>query len=151
MITADDALELESRPPTAAERANAAEAAAALSRTKSARGQWVIAGADGRELSLAPAVGDVLVDVLGQIARGDKVRLLPTKPMLTTRQAADILNVSRPFLSALLKRGEIPFIPIGSHRRVMHADLMAYKSRRDAMRLGLLDKLSRLGQEFDAT
>ncbi len=79
------------------------------------------------------------------------VTVLSAGKMLTTRQAADILNVSRPYLSKLLKNGDIPFIPVGSHRRVIHADLMAYKKRRDAGRIAALDELARLGQEFDAS
>ena len=69
--------------------------------------------------------------------------------MLTTQQAADILNVSRPFLSKLLKEDKIPHVPVGSHRRVMFADLMAYKEQRDSTRKATLNELADLGQEFD--
>ena len=90
------------------------------------------------------------MDLLGHIARGEMVTIVARDTMLTTQEAADILNVSRPFLSGLLKKGAIPFIPVGSHRRVMYDDLMAYKARRDAAREAALDELARLGQEFDA-
>ena len=76
--------------------------------------------------------------------------LVPTGAMLTTQQAADILNVSRPFLSKLLKEDKIPHVPVGSHRRVMLADLMAYKEQRDSTRKAALNELADLGQEFDS-
>lgn len=142
--------DLTRRLPTPEEIDSAAEAATALAQAKEGDGKLVIASADGRELRIAPAISELLVDLLGHVARGDMVTLVPTGALLTTQQAADILNVSRPFLSGLLKKGELPFIPIGSHRRVMHADLMAYKVRRDAARNSALEELARLGQEFDA-
>lgn len=70
--------------------------------------------------------------------------------MLTTQRAADILNVSMPYLSKLLENGDIPHIPVGSDRRVMREDLMAYKKKRDSLRAKALDDLARSGQEFDA-
>lgn len=142
--------DLTRRLPTREEIDSAAEAATALAHAREGDGRLVILGPEGEELRIAPAIGDLLVNLLGHVARGDMVTLVPTGALLTTQQAADILNVSRPFLSSLLKSGEIPFIPIGSHRRVMHADLMAYKARRDAARNAALDELARLGQEFDA-
>ncbi|MDP2800810.1 MAG: helix-turn-helix domain-containing protein [Phreatobacter sp.] len=145
------AADLTHRLPTREEIESAAEAATALAQAREGDGRLVIASADGRELRLAPAISDILVDLLGHVARGDMVTLVPTSAMLTTQQAADILNVSRPYLSSLLKKGDIPFIPVGSHRRVMHADLVAYKERRDAVRNAALDELARLGQEFDAS
>ncbi len=151
MANAALASDLAHRLPTPEEVESAAEAATALAQEKEGDGRLVIAGADGRELRLAPAISDILVDLLGHVARGDMVTLVPMSAMLTTQQAADILNVSRPYLSGLLKKGEIPFVPVGSHRRVMHADLMAYKERRDATRNAALDELARLGQEFDAS
>ncbi len=144
------AADLTHRLPTREEIESAAEAATALAKAREEDGRLVISSTDGHELRLAPAISDILVDLLGHVARGDMVTLIPTGAMLTTQQAADILNVSRPYVSALLKKGEIPFIPVGSHRRVLHADLMAYKEKRDAARYAALDELARLGQEFDA-
>jgi excisionase family DNA binding protein len=142
--------ELIDRYPTREEINNAAEAATALARACEADGKLVIAGADGQELHIAPAISELMVDLLGHIARGEMVTIIAVGAMLTTQEAANILNVSRPFLSGLLKKGAIPFIPVGSHRRVMHNDLMDYKRRRDAAREAALDELARLGQEFDA-
>ncbi|MGF1525332.1 MAG: helix-turn-helix domain-containing protein [Candidatus Competibacterales bacterium] len=91
------------------------------------------------------------MEVLGHVAEGNMVTIVPTGALLTTQQAADLLNVSRPYLTKLLTNGAIPFTQVGSHRRVKLDDLMTYKEERDANQLRVLDKLARLGQEFDAS
>jgi excisionase family DNA binding protein len=151
MTNAAPVTDLTRRLPTKEEIESAAEAATALAQAKARDGALVIGGEDGQQIRMAPAISDLLVDLLSHVARGDMVTLVPTGAMLTTQQAADMLNVSRPYLSSLLKEGKIPFIPIGSHRRVKFVDLMAYKERRDAARNSALNELARLGQEFDAS
>ncbi len=145
-----EVLDLTHRLPTHEEVTNAADAAAVLASARAENGTLVISGSIDKPVGLAAAIADLVIDLLRHIANGDMVTLVPTGAMLTTQQAADILNVSRPYLSKLLKDGDIPFIPIGSHRRVMHKDLMAYKKRRDASREKALDDLAQRGQEFDA-
>lgn len=146
-----EVIELTRRLPTSDEIENAAEAATALANAQSSNGALAIAGDDGEHIRLAPAIAELLIDLLGHVARGNMVTVVPMSAMLTTQQAADILNVSRPFLSQLLKDKAIPFVPVGTHRRVMLTDLMAYKEKRDAERMKTLDELARLGQEFDAS
>ena len=103
-----------------------------------------------RRLVLAPQLSKLLRDILSHIEKGEGVTFVPNSKLLTTQQAADILNVSRPFLSKLLKEDKIPHVPVGSHRRVMLADLMAYKEQRDSTRKAALNELADLGQEFDS-
>jgi excisionase family DNA binding protein len=151
MAHAANLADLTRRLPTPEEIQSAAEAATALAQAKSHDGALTVGGSEGNELRLAPAISDLLVDLLGHIAQGEMVTFVPVGAMLTTQQAADMLNVSRPYLSSLLKQGAIPFVPVGSHRRVRFEDLMAYKERRDGIRATALDELARLGQEFDAS
>lgn len=145
-----EVLDLTHRLPTHEEVTNAADAAAVLASARAENGALKISGSGTKPVDLAVAIADLVIDLLRHIANGDMVTLVPTGAMLTTQQAADILNVSRPHLSKLLKDGEIPFIPVGSHRRVMHEDLMAYKEKRDASREKALDDIAQRGQEFDA-
>ena len=146
-----DTVDLGHRLPTQEETACARQAVMALSNARDGNGVLAIRREDGESVRLAPAVADLVIDLLDGVASGHTVTLVPTGPMLTTQQAADILSVSRPHLSKLLKSGKIPFVSVGAHRRVVHADLMAYMDRRNAARRAALDELARLGQEFDAS
>ena len=150
MPGAANVTDLTQRLPTHDEIESAAEASRALAHVQSETGSLVLSGENGDQVQLAPAIADLIVHLLGHVASGNMVTLVPTGSMLTTQQAADILNVSRPFLSKLLKEDKIPHVPVGSHRRVMLADLMAYKEQRDSTRKAALNELADLGQEFDS-
>lgn len=91
-----------------------------------------------------------MLDVLTHVARGEMVTFVPYGAELTTKEAADLLNVSRPFLVAMLEDGRLPFHKVGSHRRVRARDLLAFRERRDAERADALRDLQRMGQEFDS-
>jgi excisionase family DNA binding protein len=86
------------------------------------------------EFAVSPAVGRTLVSVLRMIASGQAVTIVPVGATLTTQQAADMLNVSRPYFIKLLESGEIGFEKVGRHRRVNAAELLAYKNKRDRRR-----------------
>ncbi|VVO84833.1 helix-turn-helix domain-containing protein [Pseudomonas silesiensis] len=74
----------------------------------------------------------LLVDILAELAAGNAVKVVPVHAELTTQEAADLLNVSRPHLIKLLESGELSYHKTGKHRRVRFVDLMDYKNRRDA-------------------
>jgi excisionase family DNA binding protein len=74
----------------------------------------------------------LLVDILAELAAGNAVKVVPVHAELTTQEAADLLNVSRPHLIKLLESGELSYHKTGKHRRVRFAELMDYKSKRDA-------------------
>jgi len=73
----------------------------------------------------------LLVDILAELAEGNAVKVVPVHAELTTQEAADMLNVSRPHLVKLLEEGALPFHRAGKHRRVRFADVMQFKARRD--------------------
>jgi len=96
------------------------------------------------EVTLSPTLSGLLMELLRHIARGDAVTLVPVHEMLSTQQAADILNVSRPFLISLLERGDIAHIKTGRHRRIRAQDLFTYKRGRDQNRAKALTDLAEL-------
>ncbi len=99
--------------------------------------------------SLPAAAVRLLTEILKEMAKGNAVTLIPIHAMLTTQEAADILNVSRPFLVGLLEAGKIPYQRLGSHRRILFRDLMAFKDRTDDARESAQRQLTEEAQEHD--
>jgi excisionase family DNA binding protein len=89
------------------------------------------------------------LEVLAQMANGNAVTIVPVHAEFTTQQAAEYLNVSRPFLISLLEAKQIPFRKVGSHRRIRFEDLHAYREADDQRRARVLAELSEDAQLND--
>lgn len=93
------------------------------------------------EITVPAAAAELFAEILAEMAKGHAVALTPIHGELTTQEAAELLNVSRPHLVTLLEKGELPFRKVGTHRRIAAADLFAYKAREQAARRKDLDEL----------
>jgi len=84
----------------------------------------------------------LLMEILEAMAAGQSIALIPENAELTTAQASEMLNVSRPFLIKLLDEGKIPYRKVGKHRRIRVDDVLKYKHSDDQRREAILDQLA---------
>jgi len=104
-------------------------------------------GREGVNVTIPKEAFDLLLEVLGQMANGNAVTIVPVHAELTTQQAAEMLNVSRPFVVGLLDSGQIPCRMVGAHRRVKFADLTAFKEKDEEERRAAIDELAAEAQK----
>jgi len=108
-----------------------------------------VEGGDNREpLTLPREAVELLATLLAHLGAGRGVSVVPQNAELTTQQAADLLNVSRPFLIGLLQAGEIEYRTVGTHRRILASSLIDYKREDDSRRRAAADELSQLNQDM---
>lgn len=107
-----------------------------------------LVGPHGEEIDLPPSLFRLMQQLVYHLTHGQAVTIVPLNKELTTQEAADILNVSRPYLVKLLEQGDMPFTKVGTHRRIRFSDLLDYKKRRDAERVQGLAELTQLSQEL---
>jgi len=100
------------------------------------------------QLQLPTFAARLLVDALTALADGHAVTVVPVPAELTTQEAADILNVSRPYLIKLLDDRKVPYRRVGNRRKVLLEDVLRYKRRDDEFRQGILDELSSEAQSI---
>ena len=116
---------------------------------RAADGISMVVDASGERAQMPESLRGVLTQAASALVRGDRVSVVPVATELTTQQAADLLNVSRPYLIRLLERGDIPFGRAGTHRRIKLADVLAYRQRRSADRREMLRDMARETTELN--
>jgi excisionase family DNA binding protein len=144
-------------PPNEAEAEAAAQAARALARylkPAKRRARYVAlrpegAPAEQESIPVPREAFELFVKILEQMAQGHAVTVVPIHAELTTQEAANLLNVSRPFLIGLLDQGRIPFHKVGTHRRIRFEELLAYKRREEQRQEQVLGELAAEAQELD--
>jgi excisionase family DNA binding protein len=139
-------------PPTQQDAAIARVSGQALSRFAATRGPLKLRVTDAEQMEpieLPAGAVALLMEVLEAMAAGRGVTIIPENAELSTVQAAEVLNVSRPFLIKLLEDGSIPHRKVGKHRRVRMEDVMSYKAAIDNEREAVLDQLAADAQDQD--
>ncbi|MGB8689786.1 MAG: helix-turn-helix domain-containing protein [Microcoleus sp.] len=134
----------ESVLPQEKEQESIAQLAQILSRESA---QPKLVTSNGEEILIPESVCNILRQAVQAMAAKQAVSIVLHDRELTTQQAADILNVSRPFLVKLLDEGAIPYIKVGSHRRIQLKDLIIYQEQRKVMRRQGLNELTQFLQE----
>lgn len=124
---------------------------AALDHSRANNVALVEEGTDGdiARIEVPPATLRVLSRVLAMMASQQVFLLYPADTELTTKQAADLLGVSRPFLIARLEAGDLPFRKVGRHRRMRMDDVARYKESMRASRKGALDDVVADSESID--
>jgi excisionase family DNA binding protein len=99
-------------------------------------------------VQVPPQVLRVLGQTLGLMARHQPVLLLPEKQELSTVEAANFLNVSRPFVIKEIEAGKLAYRLVGTHRRIRFTDLMNYANAMRAKQQEALDKKANNAREL---
>ncbi len=107
-----------------------------------------LTNAEGETVEIPESIRPTIRQLAQFAAENKAIFLTAVDKALTTQQAADILNVSRPYLIKLLDEGAIPYTVVGSHRRIQYDDLMAFHAVWYAERKQILAELTRQGEEM---
>lgn len=118
-------------------------------RTDSAEGVDVAVEGSDEVIRLPQDVAGLLRDILAKTAAGQSVGVIPTSAELTTQQAADLLNVSRPHVTKLMDDGVLKGHKVGTHRRLYASDVQSYKHQRDIKQRAAADELTALTDQLE--
>lgn len=116
-------------------------------RAQEKKGVPKLVGPGGFEIELPESVFQALYQIIYYMLQGRAVSIIPVNKEVTTQEAADFLNVSRPFLVKLLEKGDIPFSKVGSHRRIRFSDVLSYKKRQDERAKRGLTEITHLAED----
>lgn len=116
---------------------------------KKGKSGTVIIRISNKDITIPKQAFSLLSDILSNMADGKSVSVIPVEKQITTQQAADMLHISRPFMVKLLETGEIPFLKVGSHRRVLLKDVQVYEQRQKDIRKKQLAFLSKQAQNLN--
>jgi excisionase family DNA binding protein len=105
-------------------------------------------GSDSARLEISPATLRMLSKIFALMARRQTFVLYPESSELTTKQAAEVLGVSRPFLIRVIEAGKIPYRKVGRHRRVLMKDVLLHKQTTQVKRRAAIDELVGIGEEM---
>ena len=106
---------------------------------------YLVAG--GRKIPLNPFFVKLFMQIFEQVRLGKPISVLPHNAEMTTQQAAALLNVSRPFVSKLIKNGELAYEMRGTHRRIRLEEVMRYKQERAVRRRKAISVIAELSDE----
>lgn len=111
--------------------------------------QPALVNAAGARFELPADVADAIEQIVRHLAQGQGVTVVPHQRLLTTQEAADLLNISRPTFVKLLEEGELAFEMRGRHRRVRLDDVLAFQDALRRDRSETLDTMQEHGQDDD--
>lgn len=134
------------RLPTPEEVDSAADAMTAIETGRLPDGALEIGG-----VKLSASLVDLIADLFSIIARGETVTLVPLSRQLTTQEAADLLNVSRPHLIKLIDQGKLGCEMVGTHRRIALSDILKYKTERSQGRRAALKEMQEIAEDLEAS
>lgn len=104
---------------------------------------------EGKQVSIPASVFRLMMEAISGMADGKTVAMIPVDGEVSPQEAAELLNVSRPFAAKLFDEGAIPSRKVGTHRRALTRDVLAYKQREKDARLKVLDELAAEGQRLN--
>ncbi len=134
------------RLPTPDEVSSAADAMTAVENAR-AQDRTLKIG----DVKVSAHLVDLISDLFSIVARGETATLVPLSRKLTTQEAANLLNVSRPYLIKLIEQRVLGHEMVGTHRRLALADVLAYKSARSERRHAALKEMQDIAEDLDAS